>query len=151
MRALLPLFLAGLLAGCDSNSSPDTGNSGSTPGNPVCASEDPAATIDVTGTYRFFGLSSPYLMRGTITFEQTGSTVRVTGMTYENSHDRTLEGEGTLAGNRLDILLVPTNGDTDYEADITFLFGDDGDTFCVSFSDTNLDTGPMGSYRGERQ
>jgi hypothetical protein len=71
---------------------------------------------------------------------------------YDNSSDRALESAFTpLHGNRLDIVLTPRNGDTNYRADVTFIFSDDGDTFCVEFSDTNGDTGGMGSYRGVRQ
>ena len=91
-----------------------------------------------------------FLLRGTITFEQDGTRVRVTDTTYENAFDRALEGEGTLEGNRLLITLVPRNGETDYSAEVLFLFGDEGATFCVEFDDTNGDAGPMGTYRGER-
>ena len=78
------------------------------------------------------------------------SVVRVTDTTYENAFDRALEGEGTLESNRLAITLVPKNGETDYSAEVLFLFGEDGETFCVEFDDSNGDTGPMGTYRGRR-
>jgi hypothetical protein len=114
--------------------------------------EDATVTaLDVTGVYRYQGDRSPFLLRGTITFEQTGDMVRVVDTTYDNANDRALEGLGTLVDNRLDIVLVPINGDLDYQAEITFLFSPDGATFCCGFSDTNDDAGPLGSYFGERQ
>jgi len=115
----------------------------------ACAPPDPAAVVSVAGVFRYEG-DSPFLLRGTITFEQEGDAVRVTGVTYDNSADRPLVGEGTLAGNRLEIDLVPENGDPDYLARVTFLFGDGGATFCVEFSDTNGDAGPLGTYSGTR-
>jgi len=115
----------------------------------LCPGPDAGALVTVAGIYRYEG-DSPFLLRGTITFEQDGDTVRVTRVTYENSADRPLVGEGTLHGNRLDIGLVPENGDPDYHAQVSFLFGADGATFCVEFADTNGDTGPMGTYTGRR-
>ncbi len=112
--------------------------------------ELPTAVVDVTGVYRYLSTTG-YFLRGTITFQQTGTTVRVTSTTYDNANDRELEGEATIVGNRLDIVLVPTNGDPDYSADVTFLFSPDGDEFCCAFSDTNDDVGPLGSYEGTRQ
>jgi hypothetical protein len=114
-----------------------------------CPPEDPAAQVNVGGVYSYGG-DSFYLLRGTITFEQEGDVVRVTGVTYENSGDRDLVGEGVLQGNKLPIVLVPKNGDTDYRAEVTFLFSNDGESFCVEFADTNGDTGGMGTYRGTR-
>lgn len=108
------------------------------------------ATVDVTGTYDYSS-STGFFLRGTITFVQTGKTVRCTGTTYANSGDRELEGVGTLTGNKLEIALMPTNGDTDYQAMVTFLFSPDGEQFCCGFDDTNSDTGPLGSYEGVRQ
>jgi hypothetical protein len=135
--------LALLLAAC--NSSDDA------PAGAVWACEElPAAVVDVTGIYRYTGTPGHFL-RGTITFVQTGTTVVCTGTTYDNAADRELEGTATIVGNRLDITLVPINGDLDYEADITFLFSPDGNEFCCGYSDTNLDTGPLGSYTGVRQ
>ena len=112
---------------------------------------DPGAMLDVTGTFDFAGTSFAFGLRGTITFSQTGSSVDVTDTTYSNSPDRALMGTGTLVGNTLAIMLVPQNGDTDYEAEITFRFGDGGDTFWVAFSDTNNDVGSLGSYIGRRR
>jgi hypothetical protein len=112
--------------------------------------ELPTAVVDVTGTYRYASTTG-YFLRGTITFVQTGTTVRCTSTTYDNALDRELEGEATIVGNRLDIHLVPTNGDLDFSADVTFLFSPDGDTWCCSFADTNGDNGPLGSYEGVRQ
>ncbi|MCK6461868.1 MAG: hypothetical protein L6Q95_18465 [Planctomycetes bacterium] len=135
--------LALLLAACNSSDDP--------PAGAVWACEElPAAVVDVTGTYRYTGTPGHFL-RGTITFVQTGTTVVCTGTTYDNAADRELEGTATIVGNRLDITLVPINGDLDYEADITFLFSPDGNDFCCGYSDTNLDTGPLGSYTGVRQ
>lgn len=116
-----------------------------------CATDQPNATgINVAGTYRYAG-DSIFLLRGTITFAQEGDLVRVTGTTYDNSGDRDLISQPTaLQGNRLDAVLTPKNGDPDYRAEVRFLFGDGGDTFCVEFSDTNGDAGPMGTYRGVR-
>lgn len=115
-----------------------------------CPELDAGASADVSGT--FFYSSPVFLLRGTITFEQEGETVRITDTTYENVNDRRLMGEGTIVGNRLDVVLVPINGDTDYSANVSFAFSEAGDSFClVSFSDTNDDVGGAGSYRGERQ
>jgi hypothetical protein len=125
------IFAPALLAGC------------------TCPPEIPTAKVDVSGTYSYSG-DSIFLLRGTITFEQEEDVVRVTGVTYENSRDRDLVGESVLRGNRLPITLVPKNGDTDYRADVTFLFSDDGETFCVEFSDTNGDAGGMGTYQGTK-
>ncbi len=150
---VLPL-LAGLLlgaatlggalfvAGCGS------GGSG---GGDACPVDSPLTAVNVAGTFEYGqGLVGPYTLRGTISFTQSSADVNVTGTTYENANDRDLIGQGTLVGNRLDITLVPKNGDPDYSAEVTFLFGDGGATFCVAFTDTNNDAGPMGSYRGSR-
>ena len=114
-----------------------------------CVTFDASADVDVSGIFEYSGVFQ-FLLRGTITLEQEGATVRVTDTTYENAFDRALEGEGTLEGNRLGITLVPKNGETDYSAEVIFLFGEDGETFCVEFDDTNGDAGPMGTYRGRR-
>jgi hypothetical protein len=140
-----PLALVALLvAGC-SSSDDDT-----TAAPQWDCEELGAAIVDVTGTYTYRGASG-FFLRGTITFVQSGMTVTCTGTTYANANDRELEGQATLVGNRLDIHLVPINGDPDYSADVTFLFSPDGNEFCCAFDDTNGDTGPMGSYVGERQ
>ncbi len=107
--------------------------------------------VDVNGAYDYSGTGPQFGLFGTITFEQTGDTVRVTGTTYSNANDRSLMGEAGLAGNRLDIVLVPVNGDMDFEANVTFIFSEDSETFVASFSDTNGDTGPLGSYEGARR
>ena len=112
--------------------------------------ENPAAMVDVNGTYDYFGGSAQFGLLGTITFQQAGNTVQVVSTTYANAIDRSLMGAAELAGNRLDIVLVPVNGDMDFEAQVTFLF-EDGERFVVSFSDTNGDTGPLGSYQGARR
>jgi hypothetical protein len=141
MRRVPALLL--LLAGCNSSN-----------GDPLPAAfnceEIATAVVDVTGTYRYTG-SPGHFLRGTITFVQTGPAVACTGTTYENAADRELEGVGVMVGNRLEITLVPINGDLDYTADIVFLFSPDGDEFCCGYSDTNGDTGPLGSYTGVRQ
>jgi hypothetical protein len=134
----LTVLVAGVLAGCSANAE--------TP-----AAKGLAGVPAVAGTFRYQGSSFAFFLIGTITFEQSGDTVRVTQVTYDNSNDRPLVGEGTLHGNQLDILLVPENGDTDFEADVTFVFSADGSTFDVSFSDTNGDNGGLGSYQGTRQ
>jgi hypothetical protein len=140
----LPSFLlAALLSACDSSSDPP-------PASTWDCEELPAAVVDVTGIYRYTG-SPGHFLRGTITFVQTGTTVVCTGTTYDNANDRELEGTATIVGNRLDITLVPINGDLDYEADVSFLFSPDGSEFCCAYSDTNMDTGPLGSYTGVRQ
>lgn len=141
MNRVLPA-LALLLAACNSSDDPAVAG--------WECEELPAAVVDVTGTYRYSG-STGYFLRGTITFVQTGTTVVCTGTTYDNASDRQLEGMATIVGNRLDITLVPVNGDLDYEADVTFLFSPDGSEFCCGFSDTNSDVGPLGSYLGVRQ
>jgi hypothetical protein len=108
------------------------------------------STLDVSGTYQFVG-EVPNTMKGTITFEQEGDLVRVTGTKYENNASRELKGEATIKGTRLEIVLVPINDDPTYEAEVLFIFSEDGDTFEVSFMDTNGDEGDMGSYTGVRQ
>jgi hypothetical protein len=108
------------------------------------------AVVNVEGTYRYAS-NVGYGLRGTITFVQSGTTVTCTGTTYDNANDRELEGQATIVGNRLDITLVPINGDTDYSAEVSFLFSPDGDQFCCSFNDTNGDVGALGAYDGERQ
>lgn len=113
--------------------------------------ENPGAMVDVTGTYDFFGSGPQFGLFGTITFQQTGNTVQVVSTTYANSNDRPLMGVAELAGNRLDIMLVPVNGDMDFEAQVTFLFTEDSGGFVVSFLDTNGDSGPLGSYQGARR
>ncbi len=116
----------------------------------TCPAEQPSASINVAGTYRYAG-DSIFLLRGTITFVQEGELVHVTGVTYDNSGDRDLVSDPTrLEGNRLGMLLRPKNGDPDYRAIVTFIFTEDGDEFCVEFNDTNGDAGPLGTYRGTR-
>ncbi len=115
-----------------------------------CATRDGNATINVAGTYDYFG-TDPFSITGTITFEQDGTTVRVIDTTYDFTNNRRLMGEGTLVGNNLEIALVPLNGQTDYRADVTFRFSNDGDTFCVEYSDTNDDAGTLGEFRGTRR
>lgn len=136
-----PFLSVGLLvlAACESTA----------PVAPSCPEIDAGTTADVSGTFRY---SSPlFLLRGTIVFEQTGSTVHVVDTTYDNADDRRLEGEAKLVGNRLDIVLVPINGDTDYSARVDFAFSASGDSFCVvGFTDTNGDEGGQGSYSGVR-
>jgi len=143
MRRALPA-LALLLAACNSSDNQEAASLA------WDCDELPAATVDVTGTYRYTG-SSGHFLRGTITFVQTGTTVVCTGTTYDNSSDRELEGVATIVGNRLDITLVPKNGDLDYEAEVSFLFSPDGNEFCCGYADTNNDTGPLGSYNGTRE
>ena len=116
-----------------------------------CGPEDAALSLDVAGTYDYASTDG-YALRGTITFEQQGALVRVTQTSYENADDRSLMGEAELAGNRLDITLVPVNGDRDYAADVAFLFGEPTPGFCViGFSDTNGDFGGAQSYVGRLQ
>lgn len=124
----------------------------------AACSSDPAAPAPqavgmphVAGTFRYQGGATGYFLRGTIAFEQEDDTVRVVSVTYDNSNDRALVGEAVLDGNVLDIVLVPENGDTDFEADCKFVFSADGSRFDVEFSDTNGDAGPLGSYTGTRQ
>jgi hypothetical protein len=137
------LALVPLLAACGGSTGP-----GLTP----CADYSAVAAVTVDGTYRYGGGSiGPYSLRGTIVFQQVGNQVSVLDTTYDNANDRALEGTATLDGNRLDITLVPTNGDPDYTAQVVFHFADGGASFCCSFSDTNADVGPMGSYRGALQ
>ena len=132
---LVLLLAAAALAACHDGGTPAQQNTG---------------PLDVTGTYDYVGAPG-FFLRGSITFEQTDDTVRVTRTVYVNSPDRPLIGEGTLVGERLDITLVPENGDTDFHADCTFVFFDNGDRFDVGFADTNGDNGPVGAYRGTRR
>lgn len=115
-----------------------------------CSEVAPDATPRVAGLFDYASQVSP--VYGTIRFEQTGDEVRVTDTTYANANDRALEGTGALEGNRLRIVLAPKNGDTDYEAEVDFVFAEDGDTFCLlAFTDTNGDEGGPGSHYGRRR
>lgn len=114
-----------------------------------CSDEKSDASVNVAGTFRYSGFTPGYLS-GTITFEQEGSTVRIVETTYDFPGNREVIGEAQLNGNRLDVELTPKNGDTDYRADVTFVFSEDGNTFCVEFSDTNGDAGDLGSFTAER-
>ncbi len=112
---------------------------------------DPVPNPFVDGVYIYSGNSGAFPLRGLITFEQDGDTVRVLSTTYFNALDRSLKGETTIVGDTVTIRLVPVNGDTDFHADCTFVFSTDRNTFQVQFADTNGDNGPLGSYRGTRQ
>ena len=114
-----------------------------------CADQDESATIDVSGLFRYSG-NVVFSISGTIEFLQEGNTVHVLNTTYDLGDNRALMGEGTLVGNVLDIQLVPINGDTDFRADVFFIFNEDGNEFCVRFSDTNGDSGDLGSFTGRR-
>jgi len=137
MRFAPVLFLTFLLAGC--------------PSDPAAPAQAVLGTPNVAGTFRYQGGATGFFLRGSITFEQEDDLVRVVEVTYENSNDRALVGEAVLDRNILDIVLVPENGDTDFEADCQFVFSADGSRFEVGFSDTNGDNGPLGSYVGTRQ
>lgn len=115
-----------------------------------CATRASDGSINVAGTFDYFG-TDPFAITGTIIFEQDGTTVRVVDTTYDFTDNRRLMGEATLNGNELTIALVPLNGETDYRADVTFRFSDDGGSFCVEYSDTNGDTGALGDFRGTRR
>lgn len=102
------------------------------------------------GTNDLTGIS--FRLSGTITFESEAGMVRVVDTTYDFAGLRRLESDpAVMQGNRLRLLLRPKNGDEDYRADVEFLFTDEGNRFCVAFSDTNNDMGPLGSFSGERQ
>lgn len=134
---LLILGLSGLVTACARD--------------PICGREDPSASPNVAGTYRYAS-SRGFALTGTIVFAQTGRHVEVLETTYDNADERPLEGAATLAGNRLDITLVPVNGDTDYDARVGFLFDAATSAFCVTgFTDSNGDSGGAASYLGERQ
>jgi hypothetical protein len=114
-----------------------------------CAAADPMASVAVGGTFRY---GSPrFALAGTITFAQDGSMVTVTDTTYDTGRDRALTGAAPLQGNRLDVALVPKNGDTNYRAEVSLVFSEAGRRFCLlSFTDTNGDTGGEASYVGIR-
>ena len=119
-----------------------------------CATHNENASPDVDGTYTYGGQISgnnPGSLSGTITFERDGDMVAVTDTTYNFGSNRKLSGTAMINGNRLEILLNPSNGDTDYQADVTFVFSEDGSSFCVEFSDTNGDFGDLGSFTGVKQ
>jgi hypothetical protein len=109
---------------------------------------DGGVTLAVSGVYRY--ASPVFALRGTISFAQQGDMVQVTGTSYDNApRDRSVVGMAPLAGNRVDVRLVPQNGDTDYTANVSFVFTEGGRRFCVrEFSDTNGDTGGDGSFFG---
>jgi hypothetical protein len=112
-----------------------------------CPAIDGAAAITAAGVYRY--VSAEFALSGTITFAQEGSLLRVTDTSYDTGNDRSLIGSAALAGNRLDIVLTPKNGDTNYTAQVSFVFSDGGRRFCLlGFSDTNGDTGQEASYLG---
>ena len=123
-----------------------------------CDEEDlDAAAINVAGVFRYSGTGKnegsglPFRLSGTITFEQDGNMVRVSGSTYDNSTVRSLQSEfAEFSGNRLGLVLTPKNGDTDYRATVGFVFSEDGNQFCVEFTDTNDDHGNPGSFVGRR-
>jgi hypothetical protein len=140
--ALVAAALAGSLGGC-----------GSSPATPLtCAAPDSAAQVQVGGSYQYASSSHKFHLRGTITFAQTDAVVEVTDTFYENARDRALGGVGELRGNRYDVGLVPLNGETNYRAEVSFVFGDGGRNFCLlGFSDTNGDKGGLGSYYGFRE
>jgi hypothetical protein len=120
-------------------------------GGGTCGPEDPSASPNVAGTYRYAS-SRGFALTGTIVFAQTGRQVQVLETTYDNADDRSLMGAATLAGNRLDITLTPVNGDTDYDASVGFLFDEAAGSFCVTgFTDSNGDVGGAASYHGARQ
>ena len=131
---LFALFAAGCLGG-ESNT-------------PIlCPAVDPGTAVTASGVYRY--ASGEFALSGTITFSQEGARVQVTDTSYDTGRDRSLIGAATLAGNRLDITLTPKNGDTNYTADVSFVFYSGGRRFCLlGFSDTNGDTGREGSYLG---
>jgi hypothetical protein len=121
----------------------------------VCSEPDADATMHAAGTFRFGGSADEGpaaggLLTGTITFEQEGEILMIVKTTYDYSSDRALVGQGVLVGNRAETVLVPENGDLDYVAHVTFVFSDDGNSFCVEFEDTNGDAGDPGSYTGIR-
>jgi len=141
------ILLTAALVGCGAEREPTAADDGNT----VVAAPGTWSMLDVSGTYEFGGEEVPNTMKGTITFEQEGDLVRVTGTKYENNPSRELKGEATIKGTRLEIVLVPINDDPTYEAEVLFIFSEDGDTFEVSFTDTNGDEGDMGSYTGVRK
>jgi hypothetical protein len=133
------LVLSGLLAAACTR----------TPARPACPTvADGGVTLTVSGAYRY--ASPVFELRGTISFARQGDVVQVTGTSYDNApRDRSVVGMAPLAGNRLDVRLVPSNGDTDYTANVSFVFTEGGRRFCVrEFSDTNGDTGGDGSFFG---
>lgn len=130
-------------AGCDSTPPPAPF---------ACAKADPAAAVDVGGRFRYASNYRDFWMRGTILLAQTGKMVEVTETVYDNADDRPLKGAAELQGNRLDVSLVPINGDTNYRAEVSFTFGAGGANWCLlMFSDTNGDTGGLASYYGFRE
>ena len=123
-----------------------------------CARANPNTAVNVAGTFRYSGTGTnqdtgfEFLLSGTVTFEQTDNMVRVSDSTYDFPGNRPVSGEFTeLQGNRVVMQLTPINGDTDFRADVTFVFTDGGDRFSVAFSDTNGDAGELGSFVGRRR
>ncbi|MHC4930615.1 MAG: hypothetical protein ACYTGV_00275 [Planctomycetota bacterium] len=86
---VLPALLLIAFAGCNGSNSEPAGDS-----EGVCPIENAAASIDVRGTFHYEG-DFPYVLTGTITFEQNGDVVTVTNTTYDNANDRALEGTAT--------------------------------------------------------
>lgn len=123
-----------------------------------CAGSMPEAVINVAGVFRYSGdganseTGGGFSFSGTITFEQDGTMVRVSDTTYDAGVLRPVAGDfSELDGNVLDTVLTPINGDEDYQAAVRFIFSDDGNEFCVQFTDTNDDSGGLGSFVGSRQ
>ncbi len=100
---------------------------------------DPDAQINVAGTYRWGFVDA--ITEGMITFSQDGQTVTVDGIDYILQPQlRDLTGSADLAGNTLDISLVPKDG-TAYQADVVLTFSADTERFTAEFDDTNDDVG----------
>ena len=147
LQPMVRSFVLGLLLGLPAVGC--TSSDGNAPA--ICPAQvDAGVTAGPSGVYRY--ASSVFTLRGTITFVSEGPVVRVIDTSYDNApRDRSLAGVATLAGNRLDITLTPTNGDTNYTALVAFVFTDEGRRFCVAgFSDTNGDVGGDASYFGQR-
>ncbi len=126
----------------------------------ACADSDANAPVpNVAGTFDYGGGGTNGFLTGQITFAQEGSTVTVTNVTYTVTINRRLTGQADLVGNQLDIeLFVDVDGDVVpdenpqpfFRADVTFVFSADGSEFCVGYSDTNGDSGEIGTFTGVR-
>ena len=145
MKYLNTVFAAALLlAACSGQPVPE----------PLVSTGGPADG-QITGIYLYQGMGvnaqtdQEFRLSGTITFEPDGNRVRVSATTYDGASLRPLDSEfGELDDDTVLLSLAPSNGDSGYRAEVTFVFSSDRSEFQVTFEDTNNDMGELGSFVG---
>ena len=135
----LTLRLAGLLGGMVVFSG--------CPGQPIGENPD-AKNVNVAGKFSW-GFNPPVLVDGECTFELDGDTVLLVQNTHILPEFREVVGKGKLNGNVVEMTVRPSNGDTDYEAQLELIWSEDGSQFQCNFTDTNGDVGPVFGIRIE--